>query len=63
MLNDINAESKVLCLIQDLYWRQPAAIKVDRDLSRYIEIKRGVRQECGISPDLFLLYGEIIMRE
>ena len=37
-----------------------AAIKVDKDLSKYVEIKIGVRQGCVPSPDLFLLYSEII---
>jgi len=63
MLNDIKIDSKDLRVIQDLYWRQQAAIKIDKDVSKYVEIKRGVRQGCVLSPDLFLLYSEIIMRE
>ena len=50
-------------VIQDLYWRQQAAIRIDNDLSKYVEIKRGVRQGCVLSPDLFSLYSEMIMRE
>ena len=63
MLNDIKIDSKDLRVIQDLYWRQQAAIRIDKDVSKYVEIRRGVRQGCVLSPDLFLLYSEIIMRE
>ena len=63
MLNDIKIDSKDLRVIQDLYWRQQAAVKIDKDESKYVEIKQGVRQGCVLSPDLFLLYSEIIMGE
>ena len=63
MLKDIKIDSKDLRVIQELYWRQQAAITIDKDVSKYVEIKRGVRQGCVLSPDLFLLYSEIIMRE
>ena len=38
-------------------------MKIDNELSRYIEIKRGVRQECVLSTLLVLLYSEIAMGE
>ena len=63
ILNNLDLDGKDLRLIQDLYWRQQAAIRLDNDLSKYVEIKRGVRQGCVLSPDLFSLYSEMIMRE
>ena len=63
MLNDLDIGGKDLRLIRDLFWRQQAAIKIGNDLSSYIEIKRGVRQRCVLSPDLLLLYSEVAMRE
>ena len=63
MLTDVDIDGKNLRLIQDLCWRQQAAIKIGSDLSSYIEIKRGVRQGCVLSPDLFLLYSEVALRE
>ena len=38
-------------------------MRVDNELSEYVKIKRGVRQGCVYSPDLFNLYGEKIFRE
>ena len=33
------------------------------ELTETVDIKRGVQQGCVPSPDLFILYEEIIMRE
>ena len=38
MLNDFDIDGKDLRLLQDLYWRQQGAIKLDNDLSKYVEI-------------------------
>lgn len=62
ILEDINIDGKDLRIIQNIYWKQTATIRVDNELSRPQPIKRGVRQGCVLSPDLFSLYSEIIMR-
>ena len=45
-----------------MYWEQTAAMRVEGEISAFQKIKRGVRQGCVLCPDLFSLYGEIIMR-
>ena len=38
-------------------------VRIENQLSDWIEIERGVRQGCVLLPDLFSLYSEIILRE
>ena len=61
-LDDIGLDTKDIRLIRNLYWDQKAAVKIDNQLSNWIQINRGVRQGCVLSPDLFALYGENIMK-
>ena len=49
-------------MIRNLYWDQSAAVRIGGELSEYKLIKRGVRQGCVMSPDLFNIYSEMILR-
>ena len=49
-------------MIRNLYWDQSAAVRIGGELSEYTLIKRGVRQGCVMSPDLFNIYSEMILR-
>ena len=60
LLEEISLDSKDIRVITNLYWKNKAAFKVGNELSDWMEIKRGVRQGCVLSPDLFALYGEKI---
>ena len=62
MLNQLDIDGKDLRVLRNLYWDQTAAVRVDGELSEYTNIKRGVRQGCVMSPDLFNLYNEVILR-
>lgn len=50
-------------IISNLYYGQKAIVRVDDRTSEEIEIQRGVRQGCILSPTLFNLYSEDIVRK
>ena len=62
ILNRLDIGKKDLRVILCLYYEQTAAVRVGDELMDWVNIKRGVRQGCVMSPVLFSLYGEIIMR-
>jgi len=62
-LEEMGIDGKDIRILKNLYWDQMAAISIDGELSEWTQIKRGVRQGCVISPDLFSLYAEVIMRK
>ena len=62
MLQSLNVDGKDLQIVKNIYWEQTAAIRVGTDVSKFQHIKKGVRQGCVLSPDLFSLYSEMIMR-
>ena len=55
-------DDKDLRIIQNLYYEQEASVRVVNAETETIPIKKGVRQGCVASPDLFNLYQEMIMR-
>ena len=62
ILNGLDVDGKDLRILRNLYWEQEAAIRIDNDCSVYRPIRRGVRQGCVFSPDLFNIYSEMILR-
>lgn len=66
LMNDLKVlgiDGKDLRLLNNLYKEQVAAISINGNLSNWAPINRGVRQGCVLSPDLFSLYAENIMRQ
>jgi len=61
-LTQLKVDGKDLRIITNMYWEQRACMKVSNDFSSFEKIQRGVRQGCVLSPDLFSLYSENILR-
>ena len=62
MLLALDIDGQEVELIKNLYWDQQAAVRYNGEISKYVSVRRGVRQGCIMSPDLFSLYTELIMR-
>ena len=50
-------------LVAYLYWHQTASIRTAAGCSNKVSIQRGVRQGCILSPALFNLYSELLLKE
>ena len=52
----------VTCLLRNLYAGQEATVRTGHGTTDWFQIGKGVRQGCILSPFLFNLYAEYIMR-
>ena len=50
------------CLLRNLYAGQEATVRTGHGTMDWFQIGKGVRQNCILSPCLFSLYAEYIMR-
>ena len=50
------------CLLTNLYAGQEATVRTECGTTDWFQIGKGVRQGCILSPCLFNLYAEYIMR-
>ena len=50
-------------LISKLYMYQRVKVRLDRGETRSVQIGKGVRQGCCLSPILFILYSECLTKE
>ena len=50
------------CLLRNLYARQEATVRTGHGTTDWFQIGKGVLQGCILSPCLFNLYAEYIMR-
>ena len=50
------------CLLGNLYAGQEATVRTGHGATEQFQVRKGVRQGCILSPCLFYLYAEYIMR-
>ena len=50
------------CLLRNLYGGQEATVRTGHGITDWFQVEKGVRQGCLLTPCLFNLYAEYIMR-
>ena len=59
---EIDIPDHLTCLLRNLYAGQEATVRTGHGITDWFQIGKGVRQGCILSPCLFNLYAEYIMR-
>ena len=62
ILKEIGIPGRLTCLLRNLYASQEATVRTGQGTTDWFQIGKGVRQDCILSPCLFNLYAEYIMR-
>ena len=57
-----DVQDHLTCLLRNLYAGQGATVRTGHGTTNWFPIGKGVRQICTLSPCLFNLYAEYIMR-
>ena len=63
ILEEIGIPDHLTCLLRNLYAGQEVTVKTGHGTTDWFQIREGVRQGCILSPCLFNLYAEYIMRK
>ena len=62
ILQEMGIPDHLTCLLRNLYAGQEATVRTGHGIRDWFQIGKGVRQGCILSPCLFNLYAEYIMR-
>ena len=62
ILKEMGIPNHVTCLLRNLYAGQEATVRTRHGTTDWFQIGKGVWQDCILSPCLFNLYAEYIMR-
>ena len=62
ILKEMGIPDHLTCLLRNLYAGQEATVRTGRGTTDWFQIEKGVCQGCILSPCLFNLYAEYIMR-
>ncbi|KAF7247837.1 hypothetical protein EYD10_06099 [Varanus komodoensis] len=63
ILKEMGVPDHLICLLRNLYVGQEATVRTGHGTTDWFKIEKGVRQGCILSPCLFNLYAEHIMRK
>ena len=62
ILKEMGISDHLTCLLRNLYAGQEAAVRTGHGTTDWFQIGKGVHEGCILSPCLFNLYAEYIMR-
>ena len=62
ILKEMGIPDHLTCLLRNLYAGQEATVRTRHQTTDWFQIRKGVHQGCILSPCLFNLYAEYIMR-
>ena len=62
ILQEMGRPDHLICLWRNLYAGQEATVRSGHGTTDWFQIGKGVRQACILSPRLFNVYAEYIMR-
>ena len=62
MLQEMEILDHLTCLLRNLYAGQEATVRTGHGTTDWFQIGKGIHQGCILSPCLFNLYAEYIMR-
>ena len=62
ILKETGIPDHLTCLLRNLHARQEATVRTGHGTTDWFQIGKGVHQGCKLSPCLFNLYAEYIMR-
>ena len=62
ILQEMGIPDHLTCLLRNLYAGQEATVRTGYGTTDWLQVGKGVRQGCILSPCLFNLYAEYIMR-
>ena len=62
ILKEMGIPDHLICLLRNLYADQEATVRTEHGTTDWFQIGKGVCQGCILSPYLFNLYAEYIMR-
>ena len=62
ILKETGIPDHLTCLLRNLYGDQEATVRTGHGTTNWFQIGKGVHQDCILSPCLFNLYAEYIMR-